>query len=422
MCYSIFRPPSGSFPLNLICVVMLETILIAVLLGAVAASTPDGIAIGAIRWDAWYYNSSTEARPHLDIVGKAVTADMENATWHYRLPFYANISADASINVGLANTTAVAVAQNAYARQTGIDYWAFCAYPPFCKDTNPPDSNCKSIQCCQDNTALAYGLDRYLELDDSQRRGVNFTLLLQAGWFPGKYHGSGESIEQEVARYVSYFQLPYYQTVVDDNVRRPLIYLLNHDEHSLEGLTALRNACKNAGHPAPYVVMMIGSVAAAVPVIESLKADALSSYVLLGDGQSQDYPFANNTAYAQQWYAQAASHNTSLIPTITAGWDNRPRQLYPVPWGGAACKLGPGKCNVVDPTMTELSAAVVAALEFTRQHEQDVTAAKHVIISAWDEFDEGHWICPSLLNGTEKIDAIATAIQSPPPCQRADLI
>jgi hypothetical protein len=32
--------------------------------------------------------------------------------------------------------------------------------------------------------------------------------------------------------------------------------------------------------------------------------------------------------------------------------------------------------------------------------------------SAWDEFDEGHWICPSLLDGTEKIVAVAKAIQT----------
>jgi hypothetical protein len=59
------------------------------------------------------------------------------------------INANKSINVGLANSLAVQEQQNAYAKQTGIDYWAFCAYPLFCNDTNPPDSECVNIQCCQ---------------------------------------------------------------------------------------------------------------------------------------------------------------------------------------------------------------------------------------------------------------------------------
>jgi hypothetical protein len=32
--------------------------------------------------------------------------------------------------------------------------------------------------------------------------------------------------------------------------------------------------------------------------------------------------------------------------------------------------------------------------------------------SAWDEFDEGHWICPSVLGGTEKLDAVQKAIDA----------
>lgn len=32
--------------------------------------------------------------------------------------------------------------------------------------------------------------------------------------------------------------------------------------------------------------------------------------------------------------------------------------------------------------------------------------------SAWDEFDEGHWICPSLQDGTAKIDAVKKAIDA----------
>ena len=129
-----------------------------------------------------------------------------------------------------------------------------------------------------------------------------------------------------------------------------------------------------------------------------------------------------------------------LLPpdAVTVGWDDRPRQLYPVPWGGSSCSHGPGECWVEDPTMPELTEAVAVALNFTRTHQSGVTAANTIVIrcvrdpmvliivrqtqglaahrpacSAWDEYDEGHWIAPSLLNGTAKLDAVQRAIASP---------
>jgi hypothetical protein len=102
--------------------------------------------------------------------------------------------------------------------------------------------------------------------------------------FPGPYHGSGETLEEEVARYVTYFQLPFYQHVtINDEPSRPLVYLLGSDGHSLEGLTALRTACRNANIAEPYVVLMGGGgVAKLQKEVETLAAQALSSYVLIG--------------------------------------------------------------------------------------------------------------------------------------------
>ena len=40
-----------------------------------------------------------------------------------------------------------------------------------------------------------------------------------------------------------------------------------------------------------------------------------------------------------------------VIPTVSAGWDPRPRHDYPCPWGGAG-----SPSYIVDPTMAELEA------------------------------------------------------------------
>ena len=34
-----------------------------------------------------------------------------------------------------------------------------------------------------------------------------------------------------------------------------------------------------------------------------------------------------------------------------------------------------------------------------------------VIVSAWNEHDEGHWICPSLQDGPAKLQAVLAGIQ-----------
>ena len=33
-----------------------------------------------------------------------------------------------------------------------------------------------------------------------------------------------------------------------------------------------------------------------------------------------------------------------------------------------------------------------------------------MLISAWNENDEGHWVVPSLMNGTAKMEAVQAAI------------
>jgi hypothetical protein len=68
-----------------------------------------------------------------------------------------------------------------------------------------------------------------------------------------------------------------------------------------------------------------------------------------------------------------------------------------------------------DPTMLELRNHTRDVVSFALEHggETGVARAKVVLVSAWNEFDEGHWICPSLRSEptqTAKLEAIATGI------------
>jgi len=52
-----------------------------------------------------------------------------------------------------------------------------------------------------------------------------------------------------------------------------------------------------------------------------------------------------------------------------------------------------------------------AICQFAAQYP-DTCEAQTIIISAWNENDEGHWIMPSLHNGTAKLEAVQRGIRA----------
>ncbi len=59
--------------------------------------------------------------------------------------------------------------------------------------------------------------------------------------------------------------------------------------------------------------------------------------------------------------------------------------------------------------MDQLTNVTAAAINFTLTNPK-ATPARAVLVSAWNEHDEGHWVAPSLLDGPVKLAAIKKAI------------
>ena len=68
----------------------------------------------------------------------------------------------------------------------------------------------------------------------------------------------------------------------------------------------------------------------------------------------------------------------------------------------------------VDPTMKELEDHTAAGLKWVQDNSGAGGAAETnmMLLSAWNEHDEGHWIEPALeqYGGTEKLQAISRAL------------
>lgn len=354
--------------------------------------------VGAIRWDAYFAQPGQHEYndPNFGVVTRTTTVDMSLPEWHYRLPFFSEeINATSALVNG--NTADIMGQELAYAAEHGINFWSFCNYPIGCVDMHPPAADCKGIQCCADNVGLSYAWNQYLAHPD--RHKVNFTLLLQPGyWFPTALKGGNETLEQEVDRYITYFKMPNYQMVLGN---RPLVFVFGGKADPTT-LKPLRDMTKQAIGVYPYIVSMNGD--------DSLpEVDAVSAYVT-GGGTMKGGSFQQYIAEpeASRWSGWAAA-GKKVIPTVSAGWDNRPRAAaplgYPCPWGVAS------GAYVDDPTMAELENHTAAGLTWVQANPK-AAETNMMMLSAWNEHDEGHWIAPTLpkYGGTAKLEAIKRAI------------
>lgn len=347
-------------------------------------TTPARPIVGAIRWDAWYGEGGPVAE---------VERSLGPRKFHFRLPFFAEVLSDATVRIN-GDRQAVMDQEIAYATAMGLDYWAFLDY--------------------WDDPRLSLALRRYLAAED--RRGLRYCLIEE-----------GARLDQQGtagwARLVRHFADPGYQLVLD---RRPLLFVLAAPQRlDRDDFAALAAATLAAGLNRPYVVLMGWNPAADQRTAAAFGFDAVSKY---GGG-----PYAGTMPSYQQVVAEIEQGlwgglAAQSIPTVlhaSAGWDTRPRIEHPVSW------YPKGAVGVPDPTPPsrqqplrdaviatpgELAAHLRRALDWTRGHPA-LNPANAVIIYAWNEHDEGGWLCPTLKpDGSpdlERLEAVRAVLRGP---------
>jgi len=336
-------------------------------------TTRETIIVGAIRWDAWHGNASE--------VGLTVERTLAPKHWHHRLPFFGKVTGENSVEAR-GHTQAVVDQEIVYAHYGGLDYWAFVVYP--------------------ESEALSLGLQLYLS--SKQKHLIRFCLNLQGGW---ESRGGLMAWPEKVARYVAYFKDSAYQTVFDG---RPLVYL-----YSLEGLVhpngfitwdearaafdSLRHACLDAGLKTPYIVAQGWSPGTLKEQAQLLGLDAIGAYASNGGAKAGTY--ADLARHTEQWWDQFKAMEMPVVPLASAGWDMRPRIETPVPWVTG----GDIRQYYEAPAPQELAEHVARAIQWCRDNP-GIAQARTVLIYAWNEFDEGGWLCPTLSEGTARLDAL----------------
>ena len=315
-------------------------------------------AVGAIRWDAWGAIDEDRAP------GTQTQRSLSPGIYHHRLPWYAAVTGENSASIPV-YTQDIVDQEIRYAKNAGIDYWAFVMYE---MDNGQP-----------------LNLARDLYLSSEYKNEVKWCALLGAsGWSSSNYPWL---VEQ--------FQTENYQKVQDN---RPLVYVWSNDKTIVE---KLRELCEAAGVPQPYIVIMNTNG----KTMKLMHGDALSAYTAYSANGS---PYSSIAAADLNNWNLWKSYGVQVVPMVTTGWDPRPRIDNPVTWTsyGANQWAQPG-------TPLEIADNLKAALDWSEEYKSS-TCPNVILMYAWNENDEGGWIIPTLgTDGrpdTSRLDAIRSVL------------
>ena len=326
--------------------------------------------VGAIRWDGWVGEKGSWQ------IGPIVERTLGPERFHYRAPFFSKVLGKDSISID-GTSQEIMDMEIAYAKDAGIDYWAYCWYPDGC----------------------GLELARKLHQTSKFTNDVKWCAILGAAIAADSAGDFSKSLVLDFAK-------ENYQKVLDG---RPLVYLLHGSKISKAEIDRMRTLCIENNLKNPYVVAMEWSADLAVDYCERIGADAISCYATLG---KDNRPFAEIIPQKSIALWESYSTKKPVVPWVCTGWNARPRMESPNPW----TQYYSDSTNCQDATAEEIADFLLTAIDWT-QSNRDAAAANTVLMYAWNEHDEGYGsICPTLGKDgkpdTERIDAIKLTLKN----------
>jgi hypothetical protein len=330
--------------------------------------------VGAIRWDAW-----TE----WDLYANSLAPPQ----FHGRLPFHARVLGDERVEVR-GDSPEVMDQESAYASAAGIDYWAWCWYDPWSREATELHMN----RC----------LDLYRA---SERRSeINYCLIGGSYWTTTRW-------DDTVAMLVEMFAEANYQKVLGN---RPLFYYFMAEvtvDHfgspakARAAMDLLSSRCVEASVGPPYIVALSFWPDKGAQAVDDVGFDAIGSYCHPGAANGHELPY-ESLADLNRWsWNECRKTGKPVVVPVNSGGDYRPLKRAEFPERDLKGDW------YTPPTPDELAQHLKAALEWTRAN-RTICEADTVLVYAWDEFAEGGWICPTLDEGTARLDAIHDVLQA----------
>lgn len=300
------------------------------------------LRIGAVNWDC--------SVPASTYYGGYQTRSLGPEKFRDRTPYYAKVLGKDRIDYPV-RTLAEYEVEMQHAIDAGIDYFAYCWYSGVADEHHH-----ELVQA------------RRYHLQSELRKRIGFCAILVC---PCPYKDEG------LRELASVMKDPCYETVEG----RPLVYLF--DKPWQDALKRLNAFCAEAGVPRPYAVRMSNR---AMPEEDYSEIDAFGGYACVGQAPT----FAKQCENGRQQNESRINHGKPLIPTFSVGWDPTPRLERPVPG------VGYGKGPYHPPaTEAELCQGAREFSAWMRAHRESLVPGQ-LLVFAWNEFEEGGWICPNL--------------------------
>ena len=311
--------------------------------------------IGAINWDA--------ALPKTTFFGRHAANSLGPEKFRDRTPYFAKVVAPGEIEFP-ERTQADYDREFQYAIDAGIDYFAYCWY-----DACPPEGSIvKGAAAKADGHTAELVKTRNMHLRSSMRERLSLCAILITA------HPYSDAALKDLA-------IAMKESCYEKIDGRPLVYFFMGD--MIEPLGRLRRFCREAGVGEPYAVFMDNFGGS--PKEKFAGADALSAY-------SCSHSATNHQEFFE-WCLKDNSKRVKsgkpVIPMFAVGWNPSPRIERPVPW-----VKYPARTYAPAATEAELVDSAKKLGEWIHANAAACPTG-HVLVFAWNEFEEGGWICPN---------------------------
>jgi len=326
--------------------------------------------IGVINWDC--------SLPPDTFFGGYFSKSLSGKKWRTRVPYYADILSDDTVCCHYRTAEEFDI-ELQYAIDAKIDYFAYVWHTD--DKTAKQDDSIKTSVTWPHAWTQDYA--RKLHQKSALSTKIKLCAILMNG------HPFTES---DYAALADAMKQPYYEKIKN----RPIVYLFGG--YATEIISILRHFPEKYKTENPYIIFMNNGVKSLDG--DYSKADAVSSY---NTGNEK----MNILRYEQHFENQIngnehrKKYGLPIIPTLTVGWNPTPRIESPIPWYSyeqlTYCERASAQ---------ELEESAIKLSQWIQQNKNFANVG-HILAFAWNEFEEGGYICPTYnVDGTVNEDYI----------------
>lgn len=323
------------------------------------------LRVGVVNWER---SGSSDT-----YFGRYISRSLSPSKYRTRTPYYADIISENKIAFHKTSQEEYDT-ELQYAIDAGIDYFAYTWNSD--EKENRPDFPDATKEEMENQLKEEEYSKRKLHAKSALRNKIKLCAILLC---------MHKFSDNDMDKLMEEMKGDYYEKVDG----RPLVYLFGG--YRVDFIERLHKKAENAGLPRPYIAFCDNGELSGNG--DYSVADAVSGY---------SFEHTNCTSYEE--FCQGLNrknddrkkYNVDLIPLFSLGYSAKPRMDNPVPWYAGYTEEG---CTPI-PSIMEISDGADIFAKWIKDNALYMKS-KRVIVFAWNEFEEGAWICPTYNDALE---------------------